>query len=342
MQKKTNAKTIFVYTISIILILTTLVCFILLGMDVLYNKIFYEIDNDFYDYVLSMRSKSLNIFFIIITNFANPIVMGIISLILLFVFLNKKRYTFAIFLNIGLTALLNLSLKYIFVRSRPDISQSLIIESGYSFPSGHAMFAITFYGFLMFMISKLDIKKSNKVCLNVSIIILMLLICFSRIYLGVHYLSDVIGGILIASVYLIVFIYIFNRNNYNFREPATAYKKHSFLGGFKYAIRGIIETVKDENNILIQFSASMLTIMFAVFLHCTFVEWAILIIMCFLVVSLEMVNTAIENVCDRITLEKDEKIRKIKDISAGAVLMMSICSVIVAGVIFLPKIPVLF
>ena len=43
MQKKTNAKTIFIYTISIILILTTLVCFILLGMDVLYNKIFYEI-----------------------------------------------------------------------------------------------------------------------------------------------------------------------------------------------------------------------------------------------------------------------------------------------------------
>ena len=82
MQKKTNAKTIFIYTISIILLLTTLVCFILLGMDVLYNKIFYEIDNDFYDYILSMRSKSLNIFFIIITNFANPIVMGIISLIL--------------------------------------------------------------------------------------------------------------------------------------------------------------------------------------------------------------------------------------------------------------------
>ena len=103
------------------LLLATLICFIMLGLDVLYNKIFYEIDNNFYDYVLSMRSKPLNIFFIIITNFANPIVMGIISLILLFVFLNKKRYTFAIFLNMGLTALLNLSLKYIFVRSRPDI-----------------------------------------------------------------------------------------------------------------------------------------------------------------------------------------------------------------------------
>ena len=341
MQKKVNTKKILIYTISIILLLTMLVCFILLGIDVLYNRI-YEIDMNFYEYVLSMRNGPLNVFFKIITNFANPIVMGIISLILLFVFLNKKRYTFAIFLNMGLTALLNLSLKYIFVRSRPDISQSLILESGYSFPSGHAMFAITFYGFLMFMVSKLDIKKSNKVCLNVSMLILMLLICFSRVYLGVHFLSDVIGGILIATVYLIVFIYIFNRSNYNFHEPATKYKKHSFLGGFKYAIRGIIETIKDENNILIQFSASMLTIMFAVFLHCTFVEWAILITMCFLVVSLEMINTAIENICDRITLEKDDKIRKIKDISAGAVLMMSICSVIVAGVIFLPKIPVLF
>ena len=48
MQKKTDAKTIIIYIISIILLLTTLICFIMLGLDVLYNKIFYEIDNIFY------------------------------------------------------------------------------------------------------------------------------------------------------------------------------------------------------------------------------------------------------------------------------------------------------
>ena len=58
--------------------------------------------------------------------------------------------------------------------------------------------------------------------------------------------------------------------------------------------------------------------------------------------ALEMVNTAIENICDRITKEEDNAIRKIKDISAGAVLTLSICSVIVAMIIFIPKMPFLF
>ena len=148
------------------------------------------------------------------------------------------------------------------------------------------------------------------------------LVCFSRVYLGVHYLSDVIGGICITIVYMIVFTSILDRNSFLYSEPATEYKKHSFFGGFKYAFRGIVESIQDENNLLVQFSASMLVITFAVFLRCTFAEWAILVITCFLVVCLEMVNTSIENLCDKITLEKDDKIRKVKDIAAGAVLMM--------------------
>ena len=340
-QKKPDFKTILVYIFTILILLTMLVCFVLIGMDILYNKIF-DIDVNMYNYAISIRSKPLTFLFKVITNFCNPFVIGAISLALLFLLRDKKQYTFALFLNLGLTALLNLSLKYIFARERPDMTQSLIYESGYSFPSGHAMFSVSFYGYLIFLLKKLDVKKSIRIPCTIFMFILIPSICFSRIYLGVHYLSDIIGGVLISTVYLVIYTYLINRHNFMYHDPITNYKKHTLLGGFKYALQGIGTSVKDENNLLIQFSASMMVIMFAVFLRCSFVEWAILISMCFLVVSLEMVNTAIENICDRITLDIDPQIKKIKDISAGAVLTMAICSVIVAGIIFIPKIPTLF
>ena len=340
-KKKTNFKTTIIYILSILILLTMLVSFILIGMDILYNKIF-DIDTSVYNFAASTRSRPLTLLFKIITNLCNPFVIGGISLALLFTLRNKKQYTFALFLNLGLTALLNLSLKYIFARERPDMTQSLIYESGYSFPSGHAMFSVSFYGYLIFLLKKLDIKKSIRIPVSIAMMFLVACVCFSRIYLGVHYFSDIIGGVLISTVYLVIFTYLINRHNFVYNDPATDFKKHTFLGGFKYALQGIASSVKDENNLLVQFSSSMMVIMFAVFLRCTFVEWAILISMCFLVVSFEMMNTAIENICDRITLEHDEKIKKIKDIAAGAVLTLAICSVIVAGIIFIPKIPTLF
>lgn len=338
---KEKVKKIIGYTLTIILLLALFIAFIILGLDLSYKSI-NSLDQQIYNWAISIRSKPLTILFKIITNLANPIVIGSISVILLFTLKDKKQYTFALFLNLGLVALLNLSLKYIFARERPDITQSIIIETGYSFPSAHAMFSVAFYGYLIYLMHKCKVKKSIQIPANIGILITILAVCFSRIYLGVHYFSDILGGILITTAYLIVFIYIIDRHSIAYHSPETDYKKHSFLGGFKYAFRGIATCVKDENNLLIQFSASMMVIMFAVFLKCTFVEWAVLIIMCFLVVSFEMINTAIENICDKITLEYDEKVKKIKDISAGAVLTMSICAIVVAGIIFLPKIPTLF
>lgn len=343
-KKKYTPSQVALKIVVIIAMLIIFTCFVSLGEDIMYNKI-YQVDTAMYDFALSIRTPFLTFVFKVITNLCNPFVIGAIALVLLFVLINKdkKAYSFALFLNLGLTALLNLSLKYIFARERPDISQRLVSEPGYSFPSGHAMFAVAFYGFIIYLIFKSEtIKKATKALSLITISLGILLICFSRIYLGVHYFSDVLGGIMITTVYLVIFTYILDRNRIMYNKPATDYKKHSFLGGFKYALRGIYASITDENNMLVQFSAGMMVIMFAVFLRCTFVEWAILIIMCFLVVALEMVNTAIENVCDKITLEYDEKIKKAKDISAGAVLTMSICAIIVAAVIFIPKIPVLF
>ena len=101
-------------------------------------------------------------------------------------------------------------LKHILKRPRPT-GYRLIEVSGYSFPSGHSMVSMAYYGFLIYLIYK---YVKNKYIKWISICILSIFICLigiSRIYLGVHYTSDVLAGFLISITYLIMYIEIVNK-----------------------------------------------------------------------------------------------------------------------------------
>lgn len=138
-----------------------------------------------------------------ITNFGGAIWLLIFSTIL-FIFIKNKKIGICIYVNLFLSAGLNQVLKRIVQRPRPTEFR-LIDESGYSFPSGHSMVSAAFYGLLIYIIYK---KIKNKVLKNFLITLLVLLILcigISRIYLGVHYTSDVLAGFLISISYLIVF-----------------------------------------------------------------------------------------------------------------------------------------
>ena len=140
-----------------------------------------------------------------ITHLGGAIFIIALSLILL-ILIKNKRIGILIWINLGISVLLNQSLKFIIQRPRPTEFR-IINESGYSFPSGHSMVSAAFYGFLIYLIYK---KIKNKY-LKWSIIILLSLVILtigtSRIYLGVHYTSDVIAGFLISISYLIIFIH---------------------------------------------------------------------------------------------------------------------------------------
>lgn len=315
--------------------------FLWVAIDVKGNR-FENFDEMCIDFSLSIRRGWLTVVFNIITNLVNPIVIGLVGFCILLFAKNRRIFSFQLFLNMGIVALLNLVFKYFFVRDRPDEALHLIDEVGYSFPSGHTMFAVAFYGFLIYMVWNSNRKRTAKISFTIVGIILVLLISFSRIYLGVHYASDVIGGLCVSLGYLMIYLFVVSRTNKIQEVKGTDYKRHTFFGGFRYAGMGIIRAIQEENNLLVQFSATMLVVVFGVALRISPVEWCICIIMCFLVMGLELVNTSFENLCDRITLENDNAIKRIKDISAGAVLMMSICAVIIAGIIFIPKVPFLF
>lgn len=98
--------------------------------------------------------------------------------------------------------LLNTVLKLAFHRSRPDPFFGIVAPSSYSFPSGHALFSVCFYSTLAALINRRIKNRSIRVVIWSVAALLIVLIGFSRIYLGVHYPSDVVAGYLAAIIWV--------------------------------------------------------------------------------------------------------------------------------------------
>ena len=139
-----------------------------------------------------------------ITNFGGAIFIILLTVILIAVIKNKK-IGLSILTNLAIITILNQLLKRILQRPRPTEFR-IIEESGYSFPSGHSMISMAFYGYLIYLIYKYVENKNVKWILISLLSILICLIGISRIYLGVHYTSDVLGGFLISISYLVIYI----------------------------------------------------------------------------------------------------------------------------------------
>lgn len=133
--------------------------------------------------------------------------------VILWLMCKDKKISKYIILNLILVFVLNRLIKIIVRRPRPEVI-ALITENGYSFPSAHSMVSFAFYGFIIYLMLKESKSKKQKIIYGVFLSILILLIGISRIYLGVHYATDVIGGFLIALIYLIIFIkFIYKRRD---------------------------------------------------------------------------------------------------------------------------------
>ena len=144
-----------------------------------------------------------------ITNFGGAIFLIVLTIILLISIKNKK-IGLSIFSNLAIITILNQLLKRILQRPRPTEFR-IIEETGYSFPSGHSMVSMAFYGYLIYLIYKYVENKYVKWILISLLSVLICLIGVSRIYLGVHYTSDVLGGFLISISYLVIYISAVNK-----------------------------------------------------------------------------------------------------------------------------------
>ena len=169
------------------------------------------IDSFVYDLVILLKSDFNTTFMKFITFFASTkfILAVLLFMLMMYIFKKKKLYLITVLLIVGEVVLNNI-VKLVVRRDRPELI-NLVKETSYSFPSGHTMVSVVFYGFLIYLISKTKYSKKVKVILYILLVTLIFLIMMSRIYLGVHYFSDVFAGLFLGLAYLLIIITILER-----------------------------------------------------------------------------------------------------------------------------------
>ena len=187
---------------KIIICITLFILFILWTTLLVKNKLS-RIDDIVYNKIKLNNKKT--IFFKYFTNLAITKYFIIICLLLIIFLKNKLALLISIAMIID--AIIVFIAKHIIKRERPNINR-IVEEKGYSYPSGHTFSATCFYGLVMFLINISSITLGYQLLITIALISIILLIGFSRIYLGVHYFSDCIGGLLLSSSYIILYVYL--------------------------------------------------------------------------------------------------------------------------------------
>ena len=170
------------------------------------------IDNIAYNILVeNLRNPTLTIFMKLVTSLINASVVIFISIILLIV-IKPQKIAVTVPINLSIITILNQLLKLIFKRPRPS-GYRLLEIGGYSFPSGHAMVSMAFYGFLAYLSYCYIENKYLKYLFMILNIFIIISIGISRIYLGVHYCSDIVVGYSVSLIYLILYVKILKKVN---------------------------------------------------------------------------------------------------------------------------------
>lgn len=111
-----------------------------------------------------------------------------------------------------------------------------------------------------------------------------------------------------------------------------------YLRSIRFAINGLLYALRTERNVQIWFGVAVLTFLFSIWMEASQTELLIILLWMSLIGTAEYLNTSIEKLSDRVTLEYDEEIKRVKDIAAGATFVASIGAIISGLIIFVPKI----
>jgi undecaprenyl-diphosphatase len=156
----------------------------------------------------SLTQTMLFLSFIGGTKGAVPI--SIVMMLILFIFFGHRRELLLFLWSVLGSYLLNKLLKWLFHRDRPDIHR-IVTEEGFSFPSGHAMQAFAMYATLTYLLWRHIPSQFGRGLLLAFSALIMLAIGTSRVYLGVHYPSDVLGSYAASAAWLFFSLFLFLR-----------------------------------------------------------------------------------------------------------------------------------
>lgn len=200
-MKRKKAISIFSILFIIILLLVTI-------------NLFSVIDSSIYYIITYKVSGGITNFWKFITFFGSVKFIIILCVIFLIIFFLLKKKWYGLYINFALilSTVVNNIIKVIIGRPRPSINP-LVVENSYSFPSGHMMASTMMYGLLIYFILKSNMSKKTKYILVLSLAILTTLIGISRIYLGVHYFSDILAGFILSLTLLLVVIELIEKHH---------------------------------------------------------------------------------------------------------------------------------
>lgn len=206
MKKSTYSRLLFILhtqiVLSIVLILGALFIFLKIGNEILGDEVF-SFDITITNFIYSFRSPQMTYVMLFITSLGGAFFLFILSIITILYIATKRRKDAIIYSIILYTGvILNIIVKQIVQRPRPH-HLPLIREDSFSFPSGHAMNSFVFYAAFSYFI--LRETKNTKIAIVISIVSVLLVLCIglSRIYLGVHYPSDVVAGYIAGFIWFI-------------------------------------------------------------------------------------------------------------------------------------------
>lgn len=159
------------------------------------------LDSKILNFLALNRAPGATDFFLVVTYLGEwYVVAGVTILFSAFLWRAGQRYVLPLWISVAGSTVSTYAIKFLEDRQRP--AGGVLLESTASFPSGHATAAVALFGFIIYFLWNNLKSDFWRKFFFVSGLILILLIGFSRLYLGVHYLSDVLGGFLVGAVWL--------------------------------------------------------------------------------------------------------------------------------------------
>ncbi len=197
-----------ILTTGVIISLFSFFGFLEIVQDVLFKEVLINVDQRIVNLIPNIRTPSLTSFFSFITFLANTqTIIALTFFALVFFFVREQRFAAIIFsLALFLEEFLGLVVKYAVGRVRPEQTLSLLSVPSFSFPSTHVLRATVLFGILSYYLFKTFTSHVLRLFIIVGYIIAVFLVAASRVYLGVHYPSDVLASILLGLSLLALFI----------------------------------------------------------------------------------------------------------------------------------------
>lgn len=220
--RKDNPKLPYIITVLVALIVVVAGINIFIDLtEVLKEDVLAQYDQQISDYVISFRTPLLTEYFIFITNvgdFYGYVVVLCLAVVVSVLYFKNWKYILQTVFVLLLASISNVMLKRLVNRARPGAEHLVVVET-LSYPSGHAMSAMAFYGFLIYLFYRFKINSLLKTGIILLLVVMILSIGISRIYLGVHFPSDIAGGYIAGLIWVVFCILLFNLGEVFRRDP---------------------------------------------------------------------------------------------------------------------------